>query len=86
MNGEFSDWGPVTSGIPQGSVLGPLLFVLYRNDLPDDLTSDIFLFADETKISNYTSDAKNAQVLQDDLDKLKEWSSIWLLCFHPANC
>ena len=60
VNGEVSDWGPVTSGIAQGSVLGPLLFVMYINDLPDDITSDIFLFADDTKIVNNTKDAPNA--------------------------
>ena len=50
VNGKESNWKEVISGIPQGSVLGPLLFVIYINDLPDILESDAFLFADDTKI------------------------------------
>ena len=50
VNGESSEWTDVTSGIPQGSVLGPILFVIYINYMPDGLSSEIFLFADDTKI------------------------------------
>ncbi len=85
INGLYSEWKNVTSGIPQGSVLGPLLFVLYINDMPDDITSNIFLFAD-TKIFMNSSNHQNSVNLQQDLNKLIEWSNNWLLKFHPDKC
>ncbi len=86
VNGSYSDWKNVTSGIPQGSVLGPLLFVLYINDMPDDITSNIFLFADDTKIFTNSSNHQNSVNLQQDLNKLIEWSNNLLLKFHPDKC
>ena len=79
---------PVTSGIPQGSVLGPLLFVIYINDLPDivDVGTIIFLFADDTKAFRRIKSAIDQLILQKDIDKLTEWSNIWLLKFHPDKC
>ena len=50
VNGAHSDWAQVTSGIPQGSVLGPILFVLYINDLPCNILSEVYMFADDTKV------------------------------------
>ena len=50
INGANYTWTPVTSGIPQGSVLGPILFVLYINDLPSNILSDVYIFADDTNI------------------------------------
>ena len=86
VNGEYSEWMGVTCGIPQGSVLGPLLFIVYINDLPEEVESEIFLFADDTKIFRtiYTQEDKN--ILQNDLMKLYQWSNKWLLKFHPAKC
>ena len=86
VNGNYSNWAPVTSGIPQGSVLGPLLFVLYINDLPTDIDSDIFLFADDTKIFRKIENQDDSDNLQEDLTKLQEWSNKWLLKFHPDKC
>ena len=86
VNGEVSELKKMTSGIPQGSVLGPLLFVLYINDLPDLLQSQPYLFADDTKIFRIIKNHHDTQILQDDLDKLHEWSSTWLLRFHPQKC
>ncbi len=86
VNGANSEWKSVTSGIPQGSVLGPLLFVLYINDMPDNITSSIFLFADDTKIFANSSNPQNTAILQEDLGKLLQWSKTWLLKFHPQKC
>ncbi len=86
VNGEHSQWSPVTSGIPQGSVLGPLLFVIFINDLPDLISSDAYLFADDTKVFNKSKDISDASTLQQDLDRLTEWSKKWLLKFHPDKC
>jgi hypothetical protein len=87
VNGVASEQQPVTSGIPQGSVLGPVLFVIYINDLPDCVTSRCYLFADDTKlyrqISNPDGDVAS---LQTDLDNLGDWSNTWLLKFHPQKC
>ena len=80
---------PVTSGIPQGSVLGPILFVIYINDLPEVINKDsiAFLFADDTKLFRVLNDlVKDCQVLQEDIVKLVEWSIKWLLKFHPDKC
>ncbi|XP_063427535.1 uncharacterized protein LOC134711037 [Mytilus trossulus] len=86
VNGEESDCANVTSGIPQGSVLGPLLFVLYINDLPDQVDSDAYLFADDTKIFRIIKTQNDRQILQEDLNKMESWSDKWLLKFHPEKC
>ena len=86
VNGELSDSKPVISGIPQGSVLGPLLFVLYINDLPDTVRSNILLFADDTKIFRRVSTIEDAEALQNDIDALNRWSEMWLLKFNTDKC
>ena len=87
VNGSKSDWSEVLSGIPQGSVLGPLLFVIYINDLPDMSThSTTYLFADDTKIYNRINSIEDCTELQRDVTGLEEWSNEWLLRFHPEKC
>ena len=86
VNGELSASKPVISGIPQGSVLGPLLFVLYINDLPDTVKSNVLLFADDTKIFKQVSCSDDATVLQEDIDALNRWSDMWLLKFNTDKC
>ena len=76
----------MVSGIPQGSVLGPILFVLYVNDLPDVTNCDTFLFADGTKVLNIISCVEDTTALQQDLLSLQKWSETWLLKFHPDKC
>ena len=86
VNGELSASKLVTSGIPQGSVLGPLLFVLYINDLPDSVQSNILLFADDTKIFRQVFTTEDAEALQKDIDALNQWSEKWLLKFNIDKC
>ena len=86
VNSEISAPKPVISGIPQGSVLGPLLFVLYINDLPDSVRSNILLFADDTKIFHQVSSKEDAIQLQKDIDALNNWSEKWLLKFNTDKC
>ena len=86
VNGTASEWRPVTSGIPQGSVLGPGLFVAYINDLPKNVTSGVRLFADDTKISRQIRKENDAREVQDDLHSLQGWSDMWLLKCHPQKC
>ena len=76
INGSESNWGTVTSGIPQGSILGPLIFALYINDLPDvlDDTTDILLFADDTKIFKEIHNEKDQENLQMSIDNMCKWS------------
>ena len=86
VNGAESFLQNVISGIPQGSVLGPLLFVVYINDLPDEVMSDIFLFADDTKIFKEVTSVHDSLIIQADIDTLEQWSQKWLLRFHPDKC
>ena len=82
VNGVDSEWRDVISGIPQGSVLGPLLFVIYINDMPATLDSDAFLFADDTKIFRIIREESDSGILQNDLERVNKWSDTWLLRFN----
>ena len=87
VDGVFSDSLPVVSGVPQGSILGPLLFVLYINDLPRVVqNSSVALFADDAKCYMNINSINDCQLLQNDLHALVKWSSIWELNFHPSKC
>ena len=81
-----SSLAPVLSGIPQGSVIGPTLFIVYINDLLDDINSGGLLFADDAKIFTRISSKEDALMLQSDVDLLENWSKLWLLNFHPDKC
>ena len=86
INSEFSQWAKVKSGVPQGSVLGPVLFLCYINDLPDGVKSELRLFADDTKLFSTINNITDCLDLQNDLDALCEWSTKWKLNFHPQKC
>ena len=77
---------PVTSGLPQGSVLGPILFLLYINNLPDLITSKVCLFAGDTAVYLTVESLSDGQVLQKDLDTLSGWESRWDMEFNPSKC
>ena len=86
VRGCLSQWSPVTSGVPQGSVLGPLLFILYINDVPEVVSSSIKIFADDTKVYRSVSHPPQCQDLQSDIDLIVDWSDQWQLPFNEAKC
>ena len=86
LEGEESSSVPVTSGVPQGSVLGPILFLVYINDLPDELSSQVRLFADDTAVYLTIGGADDGKVLQNDLDRLSVWEDRWDMEFNPSKC
>ena len=77
---------PATSGVPQGSVLGPLLFLLYVNDLPQNIQTQVMLFANDTAVHLTVNSQENANTLQADLDTLQEWELTWDMAFNPDKC
>ena len=86
IRGETSDWVPVTSGVPQGSVLGPLLFIIYINDIDVGIVSRIAKFADDTKIGGNVSSPEKIEELHSDLVKIGEWSERWQMPFNLDKC
>ena len=87
INGQVSSPLPVLSGVPQGSILGPLLFLIYINDLPPCvLSSFIFLYADDAKCLKPINSIQDCQTLQCDLDALTSWSHKWSLSFNVEKC
>ena len=77
---------PVVSGVPQGSVLGPQLFLLFINDLPDKIISNTRLFADDYIVYGPVYDHSDCAALQQDLDALAEWEAKWGMAVHPQKC
>ena len=84
LNGQTSSWTPVLAGVPQGSISGPLLFLIYINDLPNELQSNAKLFADDTSLFAVTND-KNvcANILNNDLLAISKWAFNWKMLFNP---
>ena len=86
VNGSVSEWSSVSSGVPQGSCLGPVLFVLYINDLPDIVSSLCQMYADDTKVFSCVDSEEQKKKLQCDLDNLVEWADTWQLRFNAEKC
>ena len=84
INGQTSSWRPVLAGVPQGSILGPLLFLIYINDLPNKLKSNAKLFADDTSLFTIVKDkSESANILNSDLSEISKWAYNWKLLFNP---
>ena len=88
VDGEFSSSAPVVSGVPQGTVLGPLLFLIYINDMPDVVSEGtmIRLFADDCLAYRTIRTEEDQQILQKDLEKLQKWTLTWGMKFNPSKC
>ena len=86
LDGEVSGQMPVVSGVPQGSVLGPLLFLVFINDLPASVSSKARLFADDCILYRTIENHQDCVTLQMDLNKLALWGSTWGMQYHPQKC
>jgi len=82
VNRSQSSWPPVTSGVPQGTVLSPLLFLLYLNDITADIKSDIQLFADDYILYRTISSPHDRTILQEDINILHSWTKTWQMQFN----
>ena len=85
IRGSYSEWSPVISGVPQGSILGPIMFLIYVNDIPNNITSTAKLFANDTKIYRQINNVEDSIALKSDLTTLdlfkgdRPQSQCWLL-------
>ena len=86
LEGVHSSATSVTSGVPQGTVLGPLLFLVYINDMPEKISSTTRLFADDSLDYRIVKSKEDQTLLQEDLDKLQEWERDWLMQFNADKC
>ena len=88
LEGVYSNWLPVTSGVPQGSILGPLLFLVFVNNMPDYVCSDskLALFADDSKLYRTLESPRSQSLLQQDLDGLYKWSLDSNMTFNLSKC
>ena len=86
IEGSKSTPSPLSSGVPQGTVLGPLLFLAYINDMPECVRSEIKLFADDSLLYRRIQNNADCCQLQEDLDKLQEWEQKWQIAFNADKC
>ena len=85
MDGTYSHWTRVLSGVPQGSVLGPVLFLIFINDLDTSISSNVLKFADDTKLFRVVDNQTDGHMLQRDLDVLCKWAETWKRSFNVTS-
>ena len=81
-----SEWEDVTSSVPQGSVLGPLLFTIFINDLPDKIKNECKLYADDSKIIGVIEKEESTIDIQKDIDSMQSWAKTWQMSFNYDKC
>ena len=86
VEGEHSESAPVESGVPQGTVLGPLMFLCHINDLPDTVKSQVRLFADDCLLYRQIKSQTDHSILQNDLIELEKWAAKWGMRFNAKKC
>ena len=86
VNGQLSSTAEVISGVPQGSVLGPLLFICYVNDMPDKIKSTLKLYADDALLYREIHSPEDSKILQEDINMLQQWAECWMMNFNPVKC
>ena len=86
VEGQSSEWMKVISGVPQGSILGPLLFLIYINDLNAGLSLSVHLFADDCAVFRVITNTKDCDALQADLNQLYYWTQLWQLNLNQSKC
>ena len=86
LNGRVSSWLFVTSGVPQGSILGPLLFLIYINDIDSGIVNKLLKFADDTKLVGTVSSEVEIEQLRSDIKRLYDWSVDWQMLFNSDKC
>ncbi len=88
LRGKYSSWKEVTSGVPQGSVLAPIMFLVYINDINDNIGSESYMnmFADDATIQRKIITENSYLELQNDLAKLYKWSQMWQIEFNAEKC
>ena len=86
LEGQCSDWIPVRSGVPEGSVCGPLLFICFTADLPALIQTNCIMYADDIKLFHRITSPSDAGALQADFDRLSRWSQTWRLNLNPSKC
>ena len=86
LDGEKSDWAEVTSGVPQGSVLGPLLFIIYINDLDENIRNRFWKFADDSKMLEKVKTSEDINIIKKDLEEIINWSDRWQMPFNIQKC